>query len=146
MSLNLKAMFSAVNEYILLRQATSLPPVHMPIAYGRVAIKKLREAETHDAAPTDHGVCFRCGTSLCGEDLMTCVNPKCNVICHVICFSMYFTRNRDDIIPIEGECPSCDSRLLWGDLVRKKKGCYKNLVEDTAYFSDYSNSDIENLL
>ena len=105
----------------------------MPIAYGRVAIKKLMNNKTEESEETGEDfTCYICHNSITKSDLMHCVNPKCNTPFHVICLGKNFTPNVDVIIPVEGECPSCKIQLLWGDLVRLKKGCYKNLIEDMS--------------
>ena len=33
-------------------------------------------------------------------------------------------------LPLDGNCPLCEVYVLWGDLIRKKKGCYKNAVNN----------------
>ena len=108
------------------------PPLHMPIVYGSVTSKKLATGvqleNMHEAHSNE--LCYGCYTVIEKEDLMICVNPKCEVKCHVTCFSKYFFCDSNDIVPVEGNCPSCDVHLLWGDLVRKKKGCYRNLEND----------------
>lgn len=104
----------------------------MPIVYGPVTSKKLpasTQLETIYETQTNNE-CYRCHSIIEQEDLMICVNPKCDINCHVICFSKYFSCDSNDIVPIEGDCPSCKVHLLWGDVVRKKKGCYKDLEEN----------------
>lgn len=111
----------------------------MPIVYGRVTIKKITDTEqTNQAKSNCQRLCYSCHRSINDEEKMTCINPECTLVCHVICFSVYFLTNHDYLIPVEGNCPSCDVHLLWGDLVRKKKGCFKNLIKTIGYSSDYS--------
>lgn len=105
----------------------------MPITYGKVFIKKSstdiqKNSDTNSI--NEKKICYKCNLDIDDKNTMTCVNPKCNILCHIICFSSYFHADSKHIIPIEGECPSCNAHLLWGDLVRKKKGCYKNLIDD----------------
>ena len=104
--------------------------MHMPITYGKIAIQKVDNIIQECEEPQQRNICFECHLNITGNDLMICVNPQCNLHCHVICFSRYFICKDDAILPVEGKCPSCGIQILWGDLVRKKKGCYKNLVED----------------
>lgn len=44
----------------------------------------------------------------------------------MICLSKKFLQ-KGEFIPIEGKCPKCGEIFLWGDLIRKYKGCYENL-------------------
>lgn len=105
----------------------------MPISYGRVSIQRVTNIEEESELTTDVvKTCFKCHQSIIKNDLLICVNPLCNIPCHIICFSHYFRSNDNSILPVEATCPSCGIQILWGDLVRKKKGCYKNLVENTS--------------
>ena len=63
---------------------------------------------------------------------------SCDAEFHIICLSKHFLRaeekagfaERDSqIIPVAGDCPRCKTELLWGDLVRFKRGCYKKQLE-----------------
>ena len=110
----------------------------MPITYGRVAIQRVNNVEAGNELTTEDVTCFRCHRII-KNDLLICVNPQCNIPCHIICFSQYFTSNDNSILPVEATCPSCGIQLLWGDLVRKKKGCYKNLVENTSEEQSFLN-------
>ena len=53
--------------------------------------------------------------------------------CHMICLSnqQKGEKNVMKLIPIEVECPACQLTLLWGDLVRLKKGCYQKNTEES---------------
>ncbi|XP_065078837.1 structure-specific endonuclease subunit SLX1 homolog [Ochlerotatus camptorhynchus] len=75
---------------------------------------------------------------------LRCVQPRCKLICHIECLA-----NRclepEQYVPVEGSCPICESHFLWGDLIRKVKGC-SDLVEDlnSTYLlevDDVSDSD-----
>ena len=77
------------------------------------------------------GLCIQSISS--EEDLVTCISPKCGTVSHITCLGQHFrqtsqARNTlDYLLPVEGTCPVCDFHCLWGDIVKKKKGCYENL-------------------
>ena len=53
---------------------------------------------------------------------------------HLICLAAHFRRtgsekNSQFFIPVDGQCPVCDRYMFWGDIIRKKKGCYEDLEE-----------------
>ena len=60
-----------------------------------------------------------------GDTTLRCLYPTCSMESHIICLAQHFCPNH--VLPIEGDCPSCGRSLLWGDLVRFKRGCYQNL-------------------
>ena len=106
------------------------PPLHMPIAYGPVISKKVDQSQESSSSATDDDVLLVC--SLCNKEVklsskLTCLSPKCVLVAHVICLANKF-RTRGYIIPVGGECPMCGTDVLWGDLIRKKKGCFKYLT------------------
>lgn len=67
------------------------------------------------------------------EHTLKCIHPKCHMVSHTLCLSNKFLlekglKNRE-VLPVDGTCPKCKGAVLWGDLVRLKKGCYQNLEE-----------------
>ena len=40
-----------------------------------------------------------------------------------------FAERNAQIVPVSGTCPRCETELLWGDLIRFKRGCYKKELE-----------------
>nr|XP_054767531.1 structure-specific endonuclease subunit slx1-like isoform X2 [Lytechinus pictus] len=70
-------------------------------------------------------------TALRDDDTMlTCLYPSCKAEYHMTCLSKCFLKHEpDQLLPVEGSCPSCKETVLWGDLIRKKQGCYANLAE-----------------
>ena len=42
--------------------------------------------------------------------------------------------NRKEIIqvPVSGNCPTCEGESLWGDLIKKKKGCYSQVLQQLS--------------
>ena len=64
------------------------------------------------------------------SDVLRCLRPQCHMTCHTLCLARSFLRNTSDqLLPIDGQCPGCETHLLWGDLIRFKLGCYRNLAE-----------------
>lgn len=108
----------------------------MPICYGNVISKKLSDSD----APDQHidGVCCICRETIVGKPLQ-CLKKDCMAVSHVICLSQYFLE-KGEYIPVEGKCPKCGEVYLWGDLVRKYKGCYGNL-DVTINCNDLSDVD-----
>ncbi|KYN02485.1 Structure-specific endonuclease subunit slx1 [Cyphomyrmex costatus] len=121
-------------------------PLHMPICYGKVTSCKVKQTQNtneddillqESQLPMKKSLfCSLCGLSVIEKDSVTCIKPKCLLIVHLICLAKEFCKdNVDMILPIEGTCPTCKSNVLWGDLVRKKNGCYRNFEEiDTVSF------------
>lgn len=102
--------------------------MHMPIAYGPVTTKKVSEdklVESNQVQPSvPHvtvDVCLLCHQNI-KEYALSCLKHDCQSMFHVICLAKQFCGNVDNeqIIPITGNCPACDTFLLWGDLVRNK--------------------------
>ncbi|GAB6030058.1 hypothetical protein CHUAL_005741 [Chamberlinius hualienensis] len=108
------------------------PPSHMPIVFGPVITKKVQGEQSHQAASSLQISCGLCKKSLVDlENQISCINPRCRHVSHVVCLAEHFTKG-EHVIPVEGECPACKTTVLWGDLVRKKMGCYKDLTDDVS--------------
>ena len=49
------------------------------------------------------------------------------------CLAEHFSQTSQDktgleyLLPVDGTCPVCDFHCLWGDIIKKKKGCYEKL-------------------
>ncbi|EFN83566.1 structure-specific endonuclease subunit slx1 [Harpegnathos saltator] len=124
------------------------PPLHMPICYGKVAsckIKRAKDAKVSVIQPQDsqsavEKLCPLCGSIMTERDSISCVKPKCCLIAHLICLAKVFCQS-GMILPIDGTCPACKTNVLWGDLVRKKNGCYRDLLRETDTDTSCSDSD-----
>ncbi|XP_046819498.1 structure-specific endonuclease subunit slx1 isoform X1 [Vespa crabro] len=114
------------------------PPLHMPICYGKVIPRKVtkrsprKEKAIESQMEEDYIPVLLC--SICGlisekNESVTCIKPSCRLIAHLICLAQHFCKD-DQILPIEGTCPSCNTNVLWGDLIRKMIGCYQDLQSD----------------
>ncbi|KAG2468655.1 structure-specific endonuclease subunit SLX1 isoform X1 [Polypterus senegalus] len=110
------------------------PPLHMPIAFGSVRAKRNKtssQSEDQQEIQADRGRCYLCKEKIqTPTHSITCFLPSCSMISHVICLAQEFLKYEPGhLIPIEGKCPSCKNQVLWGNLIRHKKGCYGDLEE-----------------
>uniref|UniRef100_A0A8C5PTX7 GIY-YIG domain-containing protein n=1 Tax=Leptobrachium leishanense TaxID=445787 RepID=A0A8C5PTX7_9ANUR len=128
------------------------PPLHMPLVFGQVRARPIpksqgRAAEKgeggnlQDVAPQRCRVCYH----EVQDDCLRCFHPGCTLTAHILCLAKLFLRNEPgNLIPVEGVCPSCDRSVLWGDLVRYKKGCYGDLEDistSQTHWADALHSD-----
>ncbi|KAJ4000609.1 hypothetical protein F5050DRAFT_1803950 [Lentinula boryana] len=62
----------------------------------------------------------------CSDPLTHALCPQhaCNGTAHLLCLSQHFLNQgpSDLMVPRGGDCPSCSSFVLWGDVI---KGCYR---------------------
>lgn len=134
-------------EYERAFPINKMPPSHMPIVYGPVVIKdrtksanKLQKRNSQSPVKPVHETNSRANCFICRQEMdanrLKCI--KCHVETHRICLAKYFLHSTESdlLIPVEGPCPKCNQVLLWGDLIRFKLGCYKDL--------DVSFEDIDN--
>lgn len=114
-------------------QNDKFPPLHMSICQGPVICKKTKS--TNDISlldSTKSPICVLCATNCLPRSFLYCLDPDCQAVTHIRCLAKRFIGSSDHIIPVDGECPACGTRVLWGDLIRRKNGCYKDLIaEDT---------------
>lgn len=134
----------------------------MPITHGPIISKKLNskksgkkqiEANNTNARPiTKRKNCLLCHLTIEDNDRITCVQPGCFLVAHILCLGKSFWKDDGMILPIDGVCPSCNTNVLWGDLIRKMIGCNLHLSgepidpvksEDLVILSDDDDSDFE---
>lgn len=61
------------------------------------------------------------------DELLTCLQAGCSLRAHIVCLAKSFLSGENEknmLLPVQGNCPSCRKNLLWGDLIRLKQGCY----------------------
>ncbi|KAH0555433.1 structure-specific endonuclease subunit slx1 [Cotesia glomerata] len=115
-------------------------PRHMEVHYGAVEARKIGwvskqlqknkfQKENNINCTSDfNNKCFVCKDEIVDErDRVECVYKCCNCITHIFCLAKLFRKNDKKILPINGICPSCQKIVLWGDIVRKKIGCFVNI-------------------
>ncbi|KAJ8042783.1 Structure-specific endonuclease subunit slx1 [Holothuria leucospilota] len=135
------------------------PPSHIPIGYGPIRSKKVKkqtekEEETipglDDLPSISSSQSSRCEVCIKkmkpGEATVECVYPHCGVKSHMICLAKLFLHNEpSQLIPVEGTCPRCKGTSRWGDLIRKKQGCYADLVREITENEDFASHWAEEL-
>jgi len=121
------------------------PPMHMAITYGPIEAakkksnsKKSKKQDTieEDDLSDEVLLCGLCVEPVTLADEARCISPKCQSVSHLVCLAEHFRKTsnasgrvcgRTGFLPVDGSCPICDFRCLWGDIIRKKKGCFENL-------------------
>ncbi|XP_037974657.2 structure-specific endonuclease subunit SLX1 homolog [Plutella xylostella] len=97
------------------------PPKHMTICNGPVKSRNLKkQSEEQFSIQIECFICSQYITEL--NTKITCLNPDCELVCHITCLAELFL-TPGEYVPIEGQCPFCDVKLKWGDLIRKMNGC-----------------------
>ncbi|XP_063709900.1 structure-specific endonuclease subunit SLX1 homolog [Culicoides brevitarsis] len=134
--------------------AERVPPLHMAIRFGRITCKRKAQNVDQDILSSQGTVQF---CDICDnviekplEEMITCLNSSCKLVSHVICLAEVFLKagneNKGQVIPVQGSCPVCEKDFLWGDLIRKKKGCcdIEPDLNNTDVFEVRELSDDEN--
>lgn len=98
------------------------PPPHMPITFGPPPPQPLAtvaDGKTLVDLSTKTS-CTLCTRMLQGEERpLCCPHPGCSLRAHIICLAEEFLQEEpEQLLPLEGHCPSCKKSLLWGDLIQ----------------------------
>nr|XP_020514607.1 structure-specific endonuclease subunit slx1-like [Labrus bergylta] len=108
------------------------PPLHVPIAFGSVRAKKMKQPPLPSSGGEEEETtrCSLCRGRVKVSEKLRCFHPTCSMSSHVICLAKHFLKSEaSHLIPVEGECPSCRRSVLWGSLIRHKHGCLGDLEE-----------------
>ena len=116
-------------------------PLHMPRCCGKVFSQKIKKTPNNGVVnrmEIDKALifCSICTLPLKETESVSCIKPNCLLVAHLICLANTF-RKGNMILPVDGTCPGCITNVLWGDLIRKKVGCYGNLQEVSSSDDDY---------
>lgn len=68
--------------------------------------------------------CAICNAHVSSEaqQLLTCAANDCTMVAHLTCLAAHFLQVESQqhlMLPVDGNCPKCSSRLLWSALVRE---------------------------
>lgn len=104
-------------------------PQHMVVCHGPIRAKKSKLGRTQSSQAVMEAMKVRKECHLCMEEIKNledervfCVNPRCKLVSHITCLAKLCLQP-GHYVPIQGTCPLCDYKYLWGDVIRKKKGC-----------------------
>uniref|UniRef100_A0A182Q2R4 Structure-specific endonuclease subunit SLX1 homolog n=1 Tax=Anopheles farauti TaxID=69004 RepID=A0A182Q2R4_9DIPT len=123
----------------------SITPVTAPVE--SVVISSDSEDDSEVPEEVSQQLCTLCKTSIdltdmetTGDLMLRCLQPRCTLVSHLECLADLILEP-GQYIPIEGDCPVCETHFLWGDIIRKAKGC-TDLVEDTENVDPLEVDDI----
>ncbi|XP_053968762.1 structure-specific endonuclease subunit SLX1 homolog [Anastrepha ludens] len=131
------------------------PPAHMQIVSGDIILPKsqsARQKRNEELSPPRAIWAHEC--HLCMQPIenpersrIGCINSLCKLTCHIICLANYILSsdesNRGHYIPISGECPLCEEKFAWIDLLRRKCKLQANGVEQIEEEDDDDEYDID---
>ncbi|KAJ2940268.1 hypothetical protein O0L34_g11837 [Tuta absoluta] len=97
------------------------PPGHMVTCHGPVKSRNLKKSQQISSEINiECLLCSKCINE--SNSKLCCLNPNCELVSHITCLANLFL-SPGEYIPIAGNCPFCNKKLKWGDLIRKMKGC-----------------------
>lgn len=125
----------------------------MKIVSGSIAFEKPMETKKKFALPQ---AIWALECHLCMQPIQNpeqsrigCLNNFCKLTCHIICLANHILSSdslqNGHYIPIAGECPLCQTDLLWVDLLQRKRKLQGILTEedyhDESEDESYDNAD-----
>ncbi|XP_023291980.2 structure-specific endonuclease subunit SLX1 homolog [Lucilia cuprina] len=127
------------------------PPKHMKIVSGSVALEKSQKKKQQNILPRAIWApeCHLCMQKIQNveQSRIGCLNNLCKLTCHIICLANHMLSSdpsqRGHYIPIAGECPLCETPLLWIELLQRKRKMQGILTEEDDEDEDDRDSDEE---
>lgn len=120
----------------------------MQICYGNIHIKpksKKTDGCNQPSQQNHAATCTICQMLFKDQELsLECLH--CKHPFHITCLAAVFLE-AGEFIPIDGNCPRCHTRFLWGELIRRKHGY--DMIETNgskSIISDDSDIEIDDLL
>jgi structure-specific endonuclease subunit SLX1 len=94
---------------------------HLPIDYNeqKSYVEKAKDIVDFER----EGSCKVCNQELehDGGLYIICPTIGCETVTHMACLSKHFMKEQkeDELVPISGNCPGCNSELIWVDIVKE---------------------------
>lgn len=129
-------------------EITKQPPSHMKIVNGQLLMDKKSKPETNEFCTLWASECHLCMNTIHNVERsrIGCINPRCKLTCHIICLADHCLtsdkRNHGQYIPIDGECPLCDTYFTWAALLHSRFA-RNGQIEENESSDDGSEIDIE---
>nr|CAD7446554.1 unnamed protein product [Timema bartmani] len=126
-------------EYAQAFHINGCPPIHMPIIFGPVSKKRGSVQESSSSSYDNDSdsdsdckqvstrkdldtknvntlqTCCICNSTIPLANAIFCTSHVCCFLAHIVCMAK-LCMDKCEIIPVEIECPFCQTRVLWGDL------------------------------
>ncbi|XP_023034277.2 structure-specific endonuclease subunit SLX1 homolog [Drosophila willistoni] len=105
-------------------------PHQMEIVSGKVSITASQRKRNDILNPEGSAtVIWNSECHLCMQEIrqpersrLGCTNPSCSLTCHILCLANYLLGNQPGhYIPIDGECPICETHIKWSALLQRKR-------------------------
>lgn len=109
----------------------------MAISHGQVKCGKLKKIKSVPRTIE----CLLCSQYMKECEKLTCTHSACDLVAHITCLADLFL-NPGEYVPIEGKCPFCETRLLWGDLIKIRKSYEDSMEEKVEVESNESDDDV----
>lgn len=104
-------------------------PEHMQIVSGSVAITaSQRQLQRKEEEVTQYAAwapeCHLCMQRIDQPERsrLGCLNRSCRLTCHMLCLANYLLGEQPgQYIPIDGQCPLCETHISWAALLERKR-------------------------
>lgn len=117
-------------------------PDHMVITYGAIKACQKTVGQAQVNKVIMDGIRTRKECNLCMKEIkdfendrVLCINPRCKLEAHLKCLAK-MCLEPNHYVPIRGNCPLCECKFMWNDIIRKKNGlsvAFSNLDNDEEY-------------